>query len=236
MRGKRATTDSRQPGVWRDWVLLALTFAAGCVDALSYLGLSHVFTANMTGNAVLLGLAIGQTQELQVAHSTAAIVGFVGGVVVAATIVGPPRDRVVWSSRITLALGLEFVVLLVFAVGWLGGSHAAGHGLLVMIVLSGLAMGIQSAVARRLAVPGISTTYITGTITALVAELTSVSGAVGERRRMTAVIGALVAGAITGGLMLAYARGVAAFVPALVVAAVLVAVVAVPRAASGQAG
>ena len=234
MRGKRATADSRQPGVWRDWVLLALTFAAGCVDALSYLGLSHVFTANMTGNAVLLGLAIGQTQELQVAHSTAAIVGFVGGVVMAAKLVGPPRDRVVWSSRITFALALEFVVLLVFAVGWLVGSRASGHGLLVMIVLSGLAMGIQSAVARRLAVPGISTTYITGTITALVAELTSVSGAVGERRRMTAVIGALVAGAITGGLMLVYARRAAAFVPALVVAAVLAAVVGVPRVASGK--
>jgi len=135
----------------------------------------------------------------------------------------------VWSSRITFALGLEFVVLLTFAVGWLGGPRTAGHGLLGMIVLSGLAMGIQSAVARRLAVPGISTTYITGTITALVAELTSVSGAVGERRRMTAVIGALVAGAITGGLMLSHARAVAAFVPALVVAAVLVAVVGFPR-------
>src|SRR5262249_38725012 len=108
--GKRATADANRPGVWRDGVLLALTFAAGCVDALSYLGLSHVFTANMTGNAVLLGLAIGQTQELQVAHSSAAIVGFVGGVVMAAKLVGPPRDRVVWSSRITFALGLEFVV------------------------------------------------------------------------------------------------------------------------------
>jgi uncharacterized membrane protein YoaK (UPF0700 family) len=90
-------------------------------------------------------------------------------------------------------------------------------------------------VARRLAVPGISTTYITGTITTLVAELTSVSGAVGERRRMTAVIGALVAGAITGGLMLTHARAAAAFVPALVVAAVLVAVAGFPRVTSGKA-
>ena len=236
MPGKRAIADTSRPGVGRDWVLLALTFAAGCVDALSYLGLSHVFTANMTGNAVLLGLAIGQTQELQVAHSSAAIVGFVAGVVIAAKLVGPTRDRVVWSVRITVALGLEFVVLLVFAMGWLGGPRAAGPELLGMIVLSGLAMGIQSAVARRLAVPGISTTYITGTITALVAELTSVSGAVGERRRMTAVIGALVAGAVTGGLMLAYARGAAAFVPALVVAAALVAVMAFPRATAGEPG
>jgi uncharacterized membrane protein YoaK (UPF0700 family) len=204
------------------------------VDALSYLGLSHVFTANMTGNAVLLGLAIGQTEELQVAHSSAAIVGFVIGVVVAAKLVGPTRERLVWSSRITFALCLECAVLIVFAVGWLGGPRSAGGGLVGLIVLSGLAMGIQSAVARRLAVPGIATTYITGTITALVAELTSVSGAVGERRRMTAVIGALVAGAVTGGLTLAYARQAAAFVPAVVVAAVLVAVVGFRRRASDE--
>src|SRR5215813_137819 len=127
MPGKKVTADSRQPGAWRDGILLALTFAAGCVDALSYLGLSHVFTANMTGNAVLLGLAIGQTQELQVAHSTAAIVGFVGGVVMAAKLVGPPRDRVVWSPRITFALGLEFVVLLVFPLPRIGGPRASAH-------------------------------------------------------------------------------------------------------------
>ena len=78
-----AAADSKLGVVRRDRILLALAFVAGCVDALSYLGLSRVFTANMTGNAVLLGLAIGQTQELQVAHSSAAIVGFVLGVVVA---------------------------------------------------------------------------------------------------------------------------------------------------------
>ena len=38
--------------------LLALTFTAGLVDAASYLGLGHVFTANMTGNVVLLGFGI----------------------------------------------------------------------------------------------------------------------------------------------------------------------------------
>ncbi len=106
----RAGADSNMAAARRDRILLALAFAAGCVDALSYLGLSRVFTANMTGNAVLLGLAIGQTQEQQVAHSSAAIVGFVLGVIVAAKLVGPPRERVVWSRGITLALCVEFAV------------------------------------------------------------------------------------------------------------------------------
>jgi uncharacterized membrane protein YoaK (UPF0700 family) len=39
--------------------LLALTFTTGLVDAVSLLGLGRVFTANMTGNVVLLGFALG---------------------------------------------------------------------------------------------------------------------------------------------------------------------------------
>jgi len=209
----------------RDRLLLTLTFAAGSVDALSYLGLSRVFTANMTGNAVLLGLAISQTQELQVAHSSAAIVGFVLGVILGARLVGSGRERIVWSRRISAAVGVECALLLVFALGWwLSGPSAAGAGLAGLIVLAGLAMGIQSAIARRLAVPGVSTTFVTGTITALLTELTAVSGATGDRRRMAAAISALVAGAVVGGLAQAYARPAAAFVPVVVVVAAVLAV------------
>jgi uncharacterized membrane protein YoaK (UPF0700 family) len=209
----------------RDRLLLTLTFAAGSVDALSFLGLSRVFTANMTGNAVLLGLAISQTQELQVAHSSAAIVGFVLGVIVGARLVPPSRERIMWSRRMSTAVGVECALLLVFAFGWwLSGPGAAGAGLAVLIVLAGLAMGIQSAIARRLAVPGVSTTFVTGTITALLTELTAVSGAAGDRRRMAAAIGALVAGAVVGGLAQAYARPAAAFVPVVVLVAAVVAV------------
>ena len=42
----------------RDAMLTSLSLAAGCVDAVGYLGLGQVFVANMTGNTVLLGLAI----------------------------------------------------------------------------------------------------------------------------------------------------------------------------------
>ena len=37
--------------------LLALTFVTGIVDAVSFLALGQVFTANMTGNVALLGFA-----------------------------------------------------------------------------------------------------------------------------------------------------------------------------------
>jgi len=69
-------------------MLTSLSLAAGCVDAVGYLGLGQVFVANMTGNYVLLGLAIGQTDGLDVLQSGAALAAFVLGVAVGAAIVG----------------------------------------------------------------------------------------------------------------------------------------------------
>ena len=38
--------------------LLVLTAATGAVDGVSYLALDRVFTGNMTGNVVILGMAL----------------------------------------------------------------------------------------------------------------------------------------------------------------------------------
>ena len=38
-------------------ILLAMTAVTGVVDAVSFLAMGHVFTANMTRNIVLLGFA-----------------------------------------------------------------------------------------------------------------------------------------------------------------------------------
>ena len=63
----------------RDAMLTSLSLAAGCVDAVGYLGLGQVFVANMTGNTVLLGLAIGQVGGRGVLHAGTALAGFVLG-------------------------------------------------------------------------------------------------------------------------------------------------------------
>jgi uncharacterized membrane protein YoaK (UPF0700 family) len=47
----------------RHGLLLLLSCAAGAIDAISYLGLGRVFTANMTGHTVLLGLALMQADH-----------------------------------------------------------------------------------------------------------------------------------------------------------------------------
>ena len=141
------------------------------MDAVGYLGLSQVFVANMTGNTVLLGLAIGQIDGRDVLQSGTALAGFVLGVAVGAAIVERGPERVDWTPAVTAALGLEGVILVTFAAGWLlDGSKPSGVAVYPLIILSALAMGVQSAAVRRLQVAGVSTTYITGTVTSLTAR------------------------------------------------------------------
>src|ERR1700674_92004 len=103
----------------RDGLLLGLTLAAGAVDAVSYLGLGRVFTANMTGNLVLLGLAIGQGQALEALRSVVAFVGFAAGAGLGGWLVGAGQGGEVWPSKVTVVLGVEAVLLAGFLVVWL---------------------------------------------------------------------------------------------------------------------
>jgi len=60
-------------------VLLALTASTGLIDAVSYLALGHVFTANMTGNVVFLGFAVAGAPGLSIPRSAAAVGAFLTG-------------------------------------------------------------------------------------------------------------------------------------------------------------
>ena len=160
--------SATSPARVRDAMLVMLSLAAGCVDAVGYLGLGQIFVANMTGNTVLLGLALGLAQGQAALRALVALTGFIVGVAAGAAIVGPGRERPAWSPSVTAALALELVVLAAFAVGWfLADAEPAGLAVYPLIALPSLAMGVQSAAVRRLGIPGVATTYITGTLTDL---------------------------------------------------------------------
>ncbi|HEX6511817.1 MAG TPA: YoaK family protein [Chloroflexota bacterium] len=156
----------------RDVLLVGLTFASGAIDATSFLGLGRVFTANMTGNMVLLGLAVSRVQGLEVLRSGTAFGGFILGVALGARLLGRALKPELWPRRVTIALAMESLLLAALALGWaLTGASPQRPWLEVLIALSAGAMGIQSIAAQRLAVPSVSTTYVTGTLTSAVAEL-----------------------------------------------------------------
>src|SRR5438132_6591472 len=91
----------RFPDLGRDSMLLMLTWAAGAVDAVSYLGLGRVFTAMMTGNTVLLALAISQGEMMAVVRSALALAGFSAGAVIGALMVTRRDERGEWPTVVT---------------------------------------------------------------------------------------------------------------------------------------
>lgn len=160
------------PTLGQEAMLLILAWAAGSVDVISYLGLGHVFTANMTGNTILLGLALGQGQGLAVLRSMVALGGFTLGAAIGAIVVAPDRKREDWPPAVTGAVAFEGVVLGVFTIIWYLTGMARSAGVVyALIALSALAMGVQSVAIRHLGVVGIVTTYMTGTLTSFVAGL-----------------------------------------------------------------
>lgn len=62
-------------------VLMVMTAVTGIVDAVSYLGLGHIFTANMTGNLVLMGFRLGGASEISLSRSVIALFCFMLGAV-----------------------------------------------------------------------------------------------------------------------------------------------------------
>ena len=152
-------------------MLLLLTLAAASVDAISFLGLGHVFTAMMTGNTVLLGLALAQGEVLAALRSILALIGFAIGVFAGAIIVERESEPAEWPAAVTGALAFETFVLAIFAAASTVFDSTRAVIIYLLIILSAFAMGIQSAAVRRLGVPGIATTYITGTLTSLMVDL-----------------------------------------------------------------
>jgi len=181
--------------------LLVLTFTTGLVDATSYLGLGHVFTANMTGNIVFLGFGIAGSGGLPVVAPLISLGAFLvgsgaGGVLAARMADSHPR-HFAWA----LAIEVSLIALAAVVVGVVDVRPDAVSGDAVIALLA-LAMGVRNATIRRIAVPDLTTTVLTMTLTGLAADSPFFGGTgKGSTRRTTAVLGML-AGALAGALLL----------------------------------
>lgn len=152
---------------YRNTLLSLLCLTAGIVDVIGYLSLGHVFTANMTGNIVLLGLAIGKSLQVTVFHSLTALIGFILGVIISTIIVGK-AEKTFWPSAVTKALAIEAFILFVFACLSISPAFVPVY---ILIILLSIAMGIQTIAAKQLGIAGISSTVLTGTLASLLEDL-----------------------------------------------------------------
>jgi uncharacterized membrane protein YoaK (UPF0700 family) len=181
-------------------LLVLLTIVTGLVDAVSYLTLGHVFVANMTGNVVFLGFAFAGAPGLSAVASLAALGAFVLGALAGGRIAvrfGAHRAR---HLRAATAISVSLVLLAVVLAAVAGQPvpQGARYGLSVLLAL---AMGMQNATARRLAVPDLTTTVLTLTLTGIAAD-SRLAGGPGGRpgRRLIAVLAMLV-GALIGAVL-----------------------------------
>ncbi len=180
--------------------MLALTFSTGVIDAVGYLGLDKVFTGNMTGNVVILGMALAGADDLPIVGPVIALVLFMAGAAVSGrTLKGRPAG---WSSLNTGLFAFVGVILLIAALVALLVSDRPEWVNLTLTGALGLAMGIQAGAARHIGVADVTTVVVTSTIVGLAFD--SVFGGGGNKnwaRRLLAV--ALIgAGAAVGALLL----------------------------------
>jgi uncharacterized membrane protein YoaK (UPF0700 family) len=201
--------------------LLVLTFSTGLVDAVSYLGLGRVFVANMTGNIVLLGFGIAGSAGLPVVAPLVSLGAFLVGSAVGGAMATRIGHR--HAQHVARALGIETALVLaaaiVAAAAEVEPSSVSGDAVIALLALG---MGVRNATVRRLAVPDLTTTVLTMTLTGLAADSRVAGGSgAGSVRRIAAVL-AMLLGAIAGALLLKIS-----LVPPLLAAAALALLVAV---------
>jgi len=181
--------------------LLALTFTTGLVDAVSYLALGRVFTANMTGNVVLLGFGIAGSGGLPVVAPLVSLGAFLVGAGAGGLLVRRLAQR--HPRLVASGLAIETCLLAIAAVvAAITTVHPGDASAYALIVLMASAMGVRNAVVRSIAVPDLTTTVLTMTLTGFAAESRLAGGSgKGSLRRLAAVLAMLV-GAVAGALLL----------------------------------
>jgi len=193
-------------------LLLALTLVTGIVDAVSILALGRVFVANMTGNVVFAGFAITGAPGFSLGATLFALAGFLAGASLGGRMtakVGHDRALHLRTAAVS-ELALLAAALIVAAAS---AGAAATHGTLhlatgtatfgtgiidALAALLAVAMGIQNAVARKLAVPDLTTTVLTMTLTGIGHDSRSGHRGHVTLSRRVLVVATMLAGGVAG--------------------------------------
>lgn len=202
-------------------LMMVLTFTTGIIDAVGYLGLDRVFTANMTGNVVILGMGLVGAEDLPVLGPTVALVAFMAGAALAGRVLR--RAAGPWTGLTTGLFVAVGVVCLGLSVVLFVADEATPPPLAVSLPVTavlGTAMGVQAATARFVAVKDVTTVVVTSTIIGLAADSRLGSGravAEGGAGRRFLAVSLILVGAAAGAALLKLHVGVG-----LLVAGVLI--------------
>src|SRR5438067_8630366 len=201
--------------------LLGMTVVTGLVDAVSFLSLGHVFTANMTGNIVFLAFAAAHVSGLYIAHSLTALLAFLMG----ATLGGRVMARASSDSPVRFAAQAFLLeVALLFAasfcaIGYRGDLLEHSFQPFALIALTAVAMGTRNAAVRKLAIPDLTTTVLTLTITGIGADSSLANGNNPRLGKRVASVAAMFLGAALGAVIIRYSISAALWLATAISAA-----------------
>jgi uncharacterized membrane protein YoaK (UPF0700 family) len=176
--------------------LVCLTVLTGVVDAVSILSLGRVFVANMTGNVVFIGFALTGAAGFSLAASLAALGGFLVGAAAGGRLVRRSGDDRAALLVAAAATELMLMVTALIVIQATSPSITPVVGAVVAAVMA-VGTGIQNSVVRHIAVPDLTTTVLTMTLTGIASDIRGGKPSPALKRRLLAVA-AMLGGAVVG--------------------------------------
>lgn len=209
-----------------------LAFLAGYVDTLGFIALFGLFTAHVTGNFILIGVALADASRISILLKFLAFPAFIIGVAVGRVMIASAERNK--GPALTLALGLQLLLLIGFMVcGLLATPIGADVSALAMAagLLGTTAMGVHSATSRLLLGHLAPTSMMTGNVTQLVIDSVDMLRGAGDSataERCGKVFWPLLAFGI-GAIIAAFAYLAYGFIALILPIAILVGLIAMDR-------
>src|SRR6266478_6895064 len=188
------------------YALLGMTAVTGLVDAISFLSLGRVFTANMTGNIVLLAFATAHVSGLSIARSLTALLAFGAGAILGGRVMARANadSQFRFAARAFLLEDGFLFAASFCGIGYRGNLLEDSFQPFALIALTALAMGTRNAAVRKLAIPDLTTTVLTLTITGIGADSSIANGNNPRLARRVESVVAMFLGAAMGAVIIHY--------------------------------
>jgi uncharacterized membrane protein YoaK (UPF0700 family) len=166
-------------------VAIALTCIAGFVDAVGYINLGRIYTANMSGNSVGVGIELSSRNWIEMLRRAWPVLAYVVGLLFCRILLHVGAIRGI-RRMASAAFSCEIVLLILVCSNSLFGHYLSWALPFAYIGLMAVAMGIQNAALTHFSSLTLHTGFVTGTLVKFAEQLAKylvwLAGAVGRER------------------------------------------------------
>jgi uncharacterized membrane protein YoaK (UPF0700 family) len=149
------------------WLTFGFALIGGYGDAAGFV-LAKTFTGHVTGSLVLAAIALVAQDWRGVFTHFSAVACFLSGIPISALLTRLSAARAFWPT-LTTVMAIEVILIVT---GYLALAFHAPAAIEILVICLSLALGLQNGAFRRTGGISVHTTYLTGTITGLIATKT----------------------------------------------------------------